>query len=488
MHPDELKAKALCHGCIGEAFLADEVLRDGKRRTCSYCGRKAKTYTIGEMADRVEAVFKEHYVRTSDWPDPWQITLLSDPESDYSPERAGEPVVDAIMNSADMPEVAANDIQKILEDEHDDFDMAAMGEETEFSSDTYYDQKGTDDGAWQAEWETFVRSLKTEARFFSRIAVSHLTSVFDGIEGLQTRDGRALVVEAGPGTPIEALFRARVFQSDEKLEEALCRPDQNLGSPPSRLASAGRMNAQGISVFYGATEESVAIAEVRPPVGSKVMVARFEIIRPLRMLDLTALGEVGSGGSVYDPDLGRRLERAMFLRSLGQRMTRPVMPDDEAFEYLPTQAVADFLATEAAIPLDGIIFPSAQTSGGSRNAILFHKAARVAAIPLPPNVTIQARSGNMCEEGWEVDYTVTEEVTLSGAEPEPPTEEDDGPEWSPAFHKLVRPWAPPDPDERDATLRIDVQSLLVHHVRAVEFSTKPYSVHRLRREKRKLGL
>ena len=33
----------------------------------------------------------------------------------------------------------------------------------------------------------------------------------------------------------------------------------------------------------------------------------------------------------------------MFLRSLSGRITRPVMPDDEPFEYLATQAIADFL-------------------------------------------------------------------------------------------------------------------------------------------------
>ena len=41
------------------------------------------------------------------------------------------------------------------------------------------------------------------------------------------------------------------------------------------------MNAKGISTFYGATNEDIALAEVRPPVGSQVAIARFDIIRPL---------------------------------------------------------------------------------------------------------------------------------------------------------------------------------------------------------------
>ena len=38
-----------------------------------------------------------------------------------------------------------------------------------------------------------------------------LARVFGGIDTLKTREGRPLVVDAGPGTPLDHLFRARVF-------------------------------------------------------------------------------------------------------------------------------------------------------------------------------------------------------------------------------------------------------------------------------------
>ena len=57
-------------------------------------------------------------------------------------------------------------------------------------------------------------------------------------------------------------------------------------------AAAGRMNARGISVFYGANDPLVALSEVRPPVGARVAIARFEIIRPIKLLDLTARARV----------------------------------------------------------------------------------------------------------------------------------------------------------------------------------------------------
>ena len=97
-----------------------------------------------------------------------------------------------------MPEEAAEDIQTILDDTHADFEFAVIGEETDFSSGSYYEEKAADDQAWQEEWSSFEWSLKMEARFFSRTAAAHLASVFNGIETMYSTEGAPLVVDAGP--------------------------------------------------------------------------------------------------------------------------------------------------------------------------------------------------------------------------------------------------------------------------------------------------
>jgi hypothetical protein len=235
------------------------------------------------------------------------------------------------------------------------------------------------------------------------------------------------------------------------------------------------MNARGISVFYGATGASTAVAEVRPPVGSKVAVARFAITRPLRLLDLTVLDKVNDDGSIFDPTLKRRLERVSFLRTLGQRITRPVMPDDEAFEYLATQAIADFLATENEPRLDGIMFSSAQSKDG-RNVVLFHKAARVAELDLPPGTVVEADTHYDTDEGPETDYRVREVVPPAA----PPAPDEHS-------HPMLFRFHPPDPfdgDFRDNTLQVEPGSVEVHHVNWVAFDCAPHMVTRHRREKR----
>lgn len=336
----------ICCECVEEPFLKQDIKRVGTEMVCSYCRQTEACFSIEELANRIETAFEHHYIRTYDQPDNWQMRLLADRESNYHWYRDGQPVLDAIEEAAAIPHQAAVDVLEVLDDRHSDFDSDAMGDETEFSPDSYYERKGPNAQAWHEDWNEFERSLRTEARFFSRFASGLLARVFSNIDRLKTKPRRPIVLDAGPNKKLTHLYRARVFQSDQGLKDALCRPDMQLGSPPGRHACAGRMNAQGISVFYGATRPSVALAEVRPPVGSKVAIAKFNIVRPLSLLDLTALDGVWDDGSIFDASLIGRLERAAFLQSLGHRITRPVMPDDESFDYLATQAIADFLATE----------------------------------------------------------------------------------------------------------------------------------------------
>jgi len=118
-----------------------------------------------------------------------------------------------------------------------------------------------DDADSQAGWFHFERRLKSEARYFSRTAEQTLRSIFEGIAEHKTEKGRPIIVEAGPGKEVSSLYRARAFQSPAKLEEALKRPDKEVGPPPPLAATNGRMNAQGIAVFYGATDPFVALAD-----------------------------------------------------------------------------------------------------------------------------------------------------------------------------------------------------------------------------------
>lgn len=470
---EALRSKYLCHDCVDESFLSQRVRKEGARHRCFYCKMRRHCFTLDEISGAIEKAFEQHYIRTPQHPDAFESSLLGDRDSSFTWYRRGYPVGEAIASAAQIPQLAANDIQAILEYENRNFRPGDAEEETEFADDSHYEEKAASNLAWHAEWMRFVHSLKTQSRFFSREAADHLDSVFIGIEKLESHDGRPILTTVGPDTKLKKLYRARVFQSQSKLEEAMAHPDSKLGSPPVENASAGRMNARGISVFYGATKADAAIAEVRPPVGSYVAVARFEIIRPVRLLDLTALNDVIDGGSIFDPTVMGRLERAKFLRTLGELITRPVMPDDEAFEYLPTQAVADFLAALQEPVIDGIVFPSVQAAGSALNVVLFHKAARVEAIALPAGTEVRAWPSSTDDDSGEPEYTVYVETP----DTKPTATRPDPHEWEPLG--LTDPSDVGHAfDARPVTLCVDTKSVVVHHVSRVKVMTSHFKVNR----------
>ena len=288
-----------------------------------------------------------------------------------------------------------------------------------------------------------------------------------------THKGQPVIIDAGPNTGLTSLHRARVFQSSIKLEEALKRPDLELGPPPAFSASHGRMNPHGVSVFYGATSATVALAEVRPPVGSDVVVGRFEIIRHIRLLDIQALRQLNVEGSIFDRAYLERRQKAKFLGWLSRRITQPVLPNDEPFEYLPTQAIADFLATRTDLELDGIIYPSVQGAKGSANVVLFHKASRVRSLDIPDGTEIEVYSHHYTEEGAETDYSVYETVPSD-------SEIKNSKIIDPLLGIPIYGGIPQEGDDREITLAIDVEALEVRHVRQVEYRTEDHEVSRQR--------
>lgn len=153
------------------------------------------------------------------------------------------------------------------------------------------------------------------------------------------------------------VFRARSARSSEQALQYSKNPQRDVGQPPPESARAGRMNPTGISVFYGALGKDTAVAEVRPPVGSLVVVAGFRPTRKLRLLNLPRIDDVYTG-SIFCADYESKAARRAFLEGFHRLIASPVQPHDEPLEYIPTQAVAEYVAH--VLGFDGILYASAQ--------------------------------------------------------------------------------------------------------------------------------
>ena len=266
-------------------------------------------------------------------------------------------------------------------------------------------------------------------------------------------------IQLAPTSKERFIWRARLAESSRVLEEILKNPHSQLSAPPPESAKARRMNAEGIAVFYGSFDESTCVAEARPPVGSQVVVGRFELLRSVVLLDLNALSRVFNEGSVFDPDYAEKVNRVVFLRSLVDEISRPVMPQDEPSEYLVTQVVAEYLANKATPHVDGIIFTSSQTGGDGRNLVLFHHATAVEPSGLPEGsyVTVHAFADPDFEDST-TQYRVSEMLPHDKTSvPEPPA------------------------TEGDIYIRLDLDSIAVFTIQAVNYDKERHILTRHRR-------
>lgn len=465
----------LCWKCVGEEFLRTQIQKEGARATCSFCMESRNSFGIEKLGDVFDLVFKSHFRRTSPNMTDLEQAQMRHGLLDWPPDREGEPVVDVLKSIAIISQEAAEAIRVELEGRYGTREDYEMQNETEFDSESHYEETNSTTGDWHEQWRAFERELRENARYFSNEASATLRRVFDGICDLRTDKGDSVIVEAGPRTPMDALMRARVFHDREKMCRALENPDKEIGPPPSRLAKAGRMNPGGISTFYGSQDKEAAVAEVRPVVGSSVVIGRFILVRKLRLLDLTSLGSARITGSLFDPEYIRSWERVKFLGHIGHKMTRPVMPDDEVFEYLSTQVVCDFLAAQKDLSLDGIIYKSVQAGNAAKNVVLFHHASRVEEIVVPKGATFSSGPLQNSDDEDDFDYRVTVRLPDKDAvlRESPPDPRDIQQDYEDLLEENRR-----KSEIRPITLKVDLQALEVHEIESATFKTSKFAVTR----------
>jgi len=475
-----IKNRPVCYSCIGDEYVSASIERHGKRRTCSECSDKLKTFLLSEITSIVDGGFQTHFQRTSADPNGFEVMMIKDKELEYDWYREGEAANDLIAYELSVSQEIADDIHLILSHQYFDFEAAKSGDETEYGDDVLYEEKAISDNGLYWEWRQFEKTVLNEARFFSEGAKEFLDSVFENLTELKTRDNKPIVQSIDPEEAPVSFYRGRVFHHDKNIENALERPDKNIGPPPSKLAAAGRMNPRNISVFYGATHPKIALSELRPSVGSTVVMGEFEVLRPLKLLNLKRLQKVFTTGSIFDPDYTVKLGKTHFLKSLVTIMTRPTNPNNSDAEYLPTQLIADYLANANTASIDGILYPSSQTKKSGMNVVLFRSASKVEEIEIPEGTEIRTRMWEDYEDGSERSYSVLEWVPTKADDEKT---EDDGD----FFGLNLTRYFDPNGDSREDTLRIKKDHVQVHIIEATKIKTDKYSVRRNRYDKKKSG-
>jgi RES domain/HEPN/RES N-terminal domain 1 len=328
----------ICLTCIGDDELRRLLSDKASRSVCASCGKRRKAAPLREVAEHIDGVYREYYAPGGD-------VAHFDKDSDNPRyEQEGE-----------APEWIIQEIAGVEPDISE-----AVVAYLDYDATSNYVARDLHPTELRLAWEEFRRRVKHERRFFDEQGRLILSTILGDRESIRRSDNplSACIVTLKAG---ERCFRARRADTKEAADFIIGDPRRQLVPPPPHLTPAGRMNPAGIPVFYGGFSEDICIAEVRPHVGGIVVVGEFRAARRLQLLDLTMLDQHGFAGSMFRADFYDRVTKRRFLRSFHNLISRPVQPHEEALEYVPTQAVAEYIAN--VLGLDGIIYESAQAGG-----------------------------------------------------------------------------------------------------------------------------
>jgi hypothetical protein len=149
-------------------------------------------------------------------------------------------------------------------------------------------------------------------------------------------------------------YRARIRTTD-----TMYTIDQ-MGAPPRRLATHGRANPPGIPYLYLGSRPETAVAEMRPHTGEVACVAEFTI-PAIRAVDLRNPRKLVSPFLLSDAGaIGQLRADVPFLERLGEELTRPVLPQGAAIDYVPSQYLCEFIKKSG---YDGVVYRSSVSDG-----------------------------------------------------------------------------------------------------------------------------
>lgn len=366
---NNLEELAICKDCLNDKYLVKLIItKSSKIQKCCFCKKKKKCGQYEDLANKLEEVILEHYRLATYAEKEWSEANFFF-EGDYL-----EHIIQDILGQ-EIPKI--DEIIAYLSE--NDAWRARNGETCFFDDTESYVRRKVYDDYFQKYWSELVEELKTTRRFFSDSAKKLFQEIFHDVESMYayqphssghgySNNKVSVIRTIAKETKI---FRARRADTHEQCRTYVQNPVKELSPPPSKFAQQGRMNAKGVSIFYGALNIETCIAEMRPSIGSYLVLGTFSPKRELKILDFKLLESSYTNLSYFQSDFKYQLMHKEFLRKLHKLISLPVISGHED-EYLITQVLAEYLAYVRNNNFDGISFESTQFDGGA-NIILFPK-------------------------------------------------------------------------------------------------------------------
>ncbi len=379
----------ICSACIGDEWSQiHAVIGKFKIDDCCYCSSKNEGMKGVNYADYFKLIKQTLENNFKLCPPPYSANKNRNRKADQGiPTSNGFPLISLLQDDFEIKcEELINDlILEIVDDIPYDslYDLAEINDAELLGEKLEFEECDWEASSLLQRWFDFSDSLH-ESHFFNHELEAYFERLLDAYDKVISFEN-FFHTKIGLGTEVESLWRARTFIDDESVGKAIINPALEMGPPPHHLATANRMNVAHNPVFYGATNKNVAIAEVRPPVGARVVLAEFRINTQLRLFDLGIISKLNKPTNQFDLKLSQMKSYIAFFQHLAQIISKPVLPGKETSDYLMTQA---FCETVQKNNYAGIAFKSAQISKSKdvtddRNIVLFNPSAKRIEPPKP---------------------------------------------------------------------------------------------------------
>ena len=434
------KEKYVCANCVGNKCLQKSIKNKEKNKECSYCGKNdIPCIYITTLKQKISDVILNQFNLIDNYTDHSDTSDSSHRKMSKKNEVFFKDLLWDLMGRS-----TKKDLIKDLDLQFKCVDSFGVSTnpfaEKDFGDESKYEPQNIG-SHYHTKWDHFKSGLFTKSRFFYKKGEEFLDNLFANIETLAT-DSLPVISEFKPEHQ-KSLYRARIAYSLEELKKILANPPEELGPPPKQNAINGRMNSSGISVFYGSFELDTCISEIRPPVGSQIVIGCFTFTKPTKLLNLELLKDYNNSFDRFDPKYIEKQEQEYFLRCLVDDVSKPIIINDDPSSYLPTQYLAEYLASKK--KLDGIIYPSSQINGG-KNIVLFNHAAIIGPLKSEERIDVQL-GGFRCDE-------FVEDIQCNRVLPEKKTTSWDG-DWK--------------RKDEDKYLQLEIDQIKVFKIKEVNF-------------------
>lgn len=342
----------ICINCVKEPNLKALIRGDGQLGICGICGEDAQVHpsSNNRFFQLCKALIRFHY---NEW--------------DYNPHWGGDGE-NSLFYGCDN--IFFNEDRAVKREKYDKLIINA----TQFGN-VYedYDKGVTIFAGYglDGHQNILLRSIKSTfdpvlSGITQRLKVENHYALEEELKAILLRYRHVATTDINAG---EVMYRARVgIEAKKSVLQAGFEMEHHyvpftgsqIGAPSPEIASAGRANRAGVSFLYCATNESTAIAEIRPHPSDLVSVGAFRVKRDLRAYDLS------QSQLLHYFESDELLDSYIPFNTLSILINKTIPPSERS-QYSITQLIADCIRQ---LGFDAMFFVS--TMGSGLNVVLFN--------------------------------------------------------------------------------------------------------------------